>query len=77
MFHSVQAGFPIRVRSVELFGFVDKHDGDVIPDFIEEPAAVTDEAVSRFVETKVALALRAGENLQKILAERHLILPPQ
>ncbi len=44
----------MRPRSIELFGFVDEHDGDIIPDFMEKPAVVANEAVARLVETNVS-----------------------
>jgi hypothetical protein len=57
---SVSAGFPRLVPSIEFFCLVDEHDGDVVPDFIEKPATVTDEPVAHLIETEISLALRAG-----------------
>jgi len=72
---SVSASFPHLVPSIEFLCLVDEHDGDVVPDFIEKPATITDEPVARLVETKVSLALGAGQNLKQILAECHLLYP--
>jgi hypothetical protein len=68
---SVEAGFPIHIPSIELFGLVDEHDGNVIPDFIKKPALITDEPVTRLVEMNLTLAFRAGENLQKLWFDGH------
>jgi len=50
-------------------GLLDEHDGDVVPDFVQQTAMVADEAVLRVVQTNAALAFRACQNLQQFLAD--------
>src|SRR5438552_13078965 len=57
--------------SCEAAGFIDQHDRDVVLDRILELAARAHEPVPRRGERDLALALRAGEDLEQLLADGH------
>src|SRR5438093_11998945 len=57
--------------SLEPLGFIDEHDRDVVLDPIAELARPADERVLRLGQDHLALALRAGEDLQQLLADGH------
>jgi hypothetical protein len=45
-------------------GFINEHDRDIIPDRIHKPTGVADKSVALFIEYKIALAFRAGQNIK-------------
>jgi hypothetical protein len=53
------------------FGFFDKHDGNIIPDFIHQPALVADKAILSFVQINLTLAFGTCQNFQQIIADNH------
>ena len=59
------------MKSVELFRLVYEHDGDIVFDFIQQLAFVADEPITLFVQVNVALALWAGQDVEKLLADGH------
>jgi hypothetical protein len=52
-----------RLDGCDWFCLIYEHDGDIIPDLIEEFAMVADEPISFLVQVNFSLALGAGENI--------------
>src|ERR1051326_439781 len=59
--------------SLDLHGLVDEHDGNVVLDPVAELAGLADEPVLLRGELEIALALRARENLEQLLADAHAV----
>jgi hypothetical protein len=57
--------------AVQGFCFIDQHDGDIIPNFIQKLAMITDQPVLSGIEPKLSFAFRASQDLQQFLAKRH------
>jgi hypothetical protein len=55
-------------------GFINEHDRDIVPDGEHKSAGVADKAVLLFIEYKISLAFRAGENIEKFLADCHALV---
>jgi hypothetical protein len=53
------------------FGLVNEHDGNVVLDFVNQAAVVTDEAVALLIQADVPLALGAGQDFQEFFADGH------
>jgi hypothetical protein len=60
-----------RKLSFQVFGLVDEHIGNVVLDFVQEPALVADEAVFLFREAKISFALGAGQDFKQDFADGH------
>jgi hypothetical protein len=61
-------------RSFQGFGLVNEHDGNVVLDFVNQAALVTDEAVAILVQANVPLALGTGQDFQEFFADGHMFL---
>src|SRR6516165_7324543 len=57
--------------SGEVLGLIDQHDRNVVLDRVAELACPTHQRVLCVRQDDVALALRAGENLEQLLVNRH------
>src|SRR5438067_2127435 len=64
-------GEPPPNGSLEPLGFIDEHDRDVVLDPIAQLARPAYERVLRLGQDHLALALRAGEDLEQLLADGH------
>lgn len=52
-------------------GFIDEHDGNVIPDLINQFALFADKTIAGLIQMDIPFALGAGENVQKFLTDSH------
>jgi hypothetical protein len=57
--------------SIQRFGLVNQHDGNVVLDLIEELAVLTDESVACLVQVDFPLTLWTGEYVKQLLADSH------
>jgi len=55
------------------FGFIDKHDGDIVPDLIYESAGCTDKAIFFFIQLKWSFAFGAGNNVKQFLSDHDVL----
>jgi hypothetical protein len=51
----------------ERFGLTGEHNGNIIPDFIEQFAGFADKTIFFFIEFDFSLAFRAGKNVKEFL----------
>jgi hypothetical protein len=58
--------------AVQWFGLIDQHDGNIIPNFVDKFASITDEPVSAGIQPDFAFAFRASQDFEQFLAERHI-----
>ena len=54
---------------LERLRLINQHNGNIVTNFVAQPAAVTDELVRILAILEFALALRAHENFQQLLIE--------
>jgi hypothetical protein len=52
-------------------GLIDEHNGDVIPNFVNQPARFADQPVFGVVEVNFPLALGACKNVKQFLVDSH------
>jgi hypothetical protein len=52
-------------------GFIDQHDGDLIPDLIEELALVAGQALLFLGEAHLPFAFRAYQDIEQFGVDRH------
>jgi hypothetical protein len=64
----------IRQGLIDGFRLIDKHNGNIILNFIQQPALVTDKSILGVIQMDVALAFRACQYFQQFLTDRHWIL---
>jgi len=57
--------------SLDGFGLIDQHYGDIIPDFIQQFARIADQTVPGVIEMDIAFALRASQYVKQFLADSH------
>jgi hypothetical protein len=50
---------------------VNEHNGNIVPDFIDQPALVADQSVSGFIKAHFPFAFRADQNIEQLLTYRH------
>jgi hypothetical protein len=56
--------FPLR----QFLCLINQHNRDIVFDFVQEFALIADQAISRFIQAEVTLALRAYQNIQQFFA---------
>jgi len=66
----------VSLIASQFYGFIDQHDGDVIPDFIKKLAGYADQSVSFFTQIKLSPASRACQDIQQFLADCHFLFIP-
>jgi hypothetical protein len=56
------------------FSFIDKHNGNIIFNFIQQLTMITDESSLGVIQVNVALAFRACQNFQQFFTDGHWVL---
>lgn len=62
-----------RGYSRQFLCLIDQHNRDIVFDFIQQLALITDQAISRFIQAYVTLALGAYQNSEQFLAYGQLL----
>jgi hypothetical protein len=68
----------LRLRYFTLrdgFCLIYQHDGDIVPDFIEEFAVIANESISLFIQVDFPFAFWAGEDIEQLFAYCHFHTP--
>jgi hypothetical protein len=69
--HLQRAAFRF-LKAIQGFGFIDEHDGNIIPDFVQKFALIADEPIFIGIQPELTLAFGASQDIEQFLTQRHI-----